>query len=398
MPIEASLSALPWLLLPAAAMAGWYLARRSGAGTERGAGNNARSLAPDYFRGLNYLLNEQPDKAIEVFVNLLDVDSETVETHLALGNLFRRRGEVDRAIRIHQNLIARPSLTRDQRSEAVLELGMDYMRSGLLDRAESLFRELLDASPHQAAALRQLVLIYQQEQDWDKAIEFSRRLQEATGADQGTVIAHFECEKAELALEGGGLGQGRARVGRALAADPRCVRASLIEARIAASERRYEDAIRALQRIEDQDPEFLPEAFPHIVNCYEQAGRGEVELKQYLEGVSRRQAGITPVLLLADITAAEGRPEAALEYLRDELQKRPSVRGLNRFVQYGLPQVEGVALEHLKLVEQFTRQLQAGRATHRCNTCGFSGRALHWQCPGCKSWNTIKPIHGIAGE
>ncbi|MCZ6895297.1 MAG: tetratricopeptide repeat protein, partial [Gammaproteobacteria bacterium] len=155
-------------LLPLAAVSGWYFGRREN--PPEAARNTVSGIPSDYFRGLNYLLNDRPDKAIEVFIKVLEVESETVETHLALGNLFRRRGEVDRAIRIHQNLVSEPSLDFDQRALALLELGLDYMRSGLLDRAESLFKELLDSGAHQRQAMDHLIDIYQQEQDWDKAL------------------------------------------------------------------------------------------------------------------------------------------------------------------------------------------------------------------------------------
>ena len=127
---------LLWLLLPVAALSGWWVASRRS--LARSYGRRATDFSSDYFEGLNYLLNEQPDKAIEVFIRMVEVDSETVDTHFALGNLFRRRGEVDRAIRIHQNLIARPTLSREQRTQALFELGADYMRAGVFDRAESL--------------------------------------------------------------------------------------------------------------------------------------------------------------------------------------------------------------------------------------------------------------------
>ena len=165
-------SNLIWLLLPLAAASGWYLASRGGA-HRRG---EPPTLSKDYFKGLNYLLNEQPDKAIDVFIAMLEVESDTIETQLALGNLFRRRGEVDRAIRIHQNLITHSALGDEQRSLAALELGMDYMRSGLFDRAERLFKSLLDSGTHTKKALSQLLDIYQQEQDWDKAIACAREI------------------------------------------------------------------------------------------------------------------------------------------------------------------------------------------------------------------------------
>ena len=192
---------LLWLLLPLAAASGWLAARRGVRGTKA---QLMPELSSDYFQGLNYLLNEQPDKAIEVFVRMLEVNSDTVETHLALGNLFRRRGEVDRAIHIHQNLIARPTLKPEQRTQALMELGQDYMRAGLLDRAESLFEELVQVDAHTAAALQQLLVIYQQEKDWDRAIQTARRLGVVSGRNMAPVIAQYYCELAARIV-----GQGR---------------------------------------------------------------------------------------------------------------------------------------------------------------------------------------------
>ena len=183
-----------WLLLPVAAGTGWLAAR--GATRQTSRKRETGGLRSDYFQGINYLLNEQPDKAIEVFIKLIEVDSETVETHLALGNLYRRRGDVDRAIRIHQNLIARESLNVSQRTEALLELGQDYMSAGLLDRAEDLFSELAEDAGYRVQALRQLIDIYEQEKDWPKAIASARKLEKATGNQLGWIIAHYCCEQA----------------------------------------------------------------------------------------------------------------------------------------------------------------------------------------------------------
>ena len=177
-----------WLLLPLAAGASWWAARR---GIARVSGAQVDRLRSTYFRGLNYLLNEQPDKAIEVFLQIAEVDSNTIETHLALGNLFRRRGEVDRAIRVHQNLVARPTLNAEQKTSALLELGEDYMRAGLLDRAETLFTDLVGIDARAPSALRHLISIYQQERDWHKAIDHARRLEQATGESQGRMIAQY---------------------------------------------------------------------------------------------------------------------------------------------------------------------------------------------------------------
>ena len=208
--------ALLWLLLPLAALSGWWAAWRS---MKAAASEGQKRIHPEYFKGLNFVLNEQPDKAIEVFIRMLEVDSETVETHLALGNLFRRRGEVDRAIRIHQNLIARPTLDREQRAMALLELGMDYMRSGLLDRAEGLFKELVETGSHSIQAYSELLEIYQQEKEWDNAISIARKLELVSGKSLGPVIAQFYCEKAYNDLSQGDIKQARDCIRRALNID-----------------------------------------------------------------------------------------------------------------------------------------------------------------------------------
>jgi len=207
---------LLWLLLPVAALSGWWIGWRTRNSKIK---HTSKLLHPEYFKGLNFVLNEQPDKAIEVFIRMLEVDSETVETHLALGNLFRRRGEVDRAIRIHQNLIARPTLSREQRTHAVLELGMDYMRSGLLDRAEGLFLELIDSGSHLNQAYTELLEVYQQEKDWERAINIARKLEAVSVDSSSSIIAQFYCEGADAALKEGNVRVVKEQLRRAMRFD-----------------------------------------------------------------------------------------------------------------------------------------------------------------------------------
>ena len=183
------------LLLPVAVYSGWWLARSL---DKRSSRKRTQLFSNQYFQGLNYLLNEQPDKAIQVFLELAEVNQDTVETHMALGSLFRRRGEVDRAIRGHQNIIAKPGLEPQQRTQALLELGEDYMRAGLLDRAERLFSELIESDAQTPSALRSLLEIYQQEKDWEKALEQAQRLEQVKGEHMGDVMAQFCCEMADF--------------------------------------------------------------------------------------------------------------------------------------------------------------------------------------------------------
>ncbi|MBI2970109.1 MAG: lipopolysaccharide assembly protein LapB [Gammaproteobacteria bacterium] len=384
---------LLWLLLPIAALSGWWAARRS---LQRPAGGGA-FMHSDYLKGLNYVLNEQPDKAIEVFIKMLEVDSETVETHLALGNLFRRRGEVDRAIRIHQNLIARPTLSREQRALALLELAMDYMRSGLFDRAEGLFKELVEIGAHSGQALEHLLGIYQQEKEWQSAIDVARRLETVNGGNFDPMIAQFHCEMAVNHLAAGRKKEALDGLKRALNIDPKCVRASVMEAEIAQKSGALKAAIKAYRRTEKQDVDYLPEVIPALARCYRELGEVR-EFRDYLHAVVQRNGGITPLLYLTELIAQTEGEDTASRFISGELRKRPTIRGVNQLIEYAMRKADGEVAENLNTIRELTAGLLANRPVYRCNHCGFSAKLLHWQCPSCKKWNTVKPVHGVEGE
>lgn len=377
-----------WLLLPVAAASGWYAARRRYA--EQNDGARPTTLAPDYFKGLTYLLNEQPDKAIKVFIRLLDVESDTVEIHFAVGNLFRRRGEVDRAIQIHQNLIAKPTLEQAQRCSAMYELALDYMRSGWLDRAEELFQKLLDLGSHRAKALKQLLDIYQREQDWEKAIQCAKQTQEIFGKDMSVYIAQYYCEKADnLIASGEPSSEVMQLVNEALAVDPRCVRASLLEAALLRQDGQIKAAVKAYERVEQQDPGFVSEAIYPLMECYRELDDLD-GFTRYLERLSQQDLGIKPTLLLAQLLAEKHDNAAAIDYLGGELGKKPSMRGLEQMMSYVKDGLEGQAKEHLEVIKELTQKLIERNNSYRCRHCGYSANSVHWQCPGCGYWLTIK--------
>ena len=386
-----------WLLLPVAAGTGWWVARNASRGMTRN--RESGGLRSDYFKGINYLLNEQPDKAIEVFIKFLEVDSETVETHLALGNLYRRRGDVDRAIRIHQNLIARDSLSAAQRTEALLELGQDYMSAGLLDRAEDLFNELAEAADYRVQALRQLIDIYEQEKDWPKAIASARKLEKATGNRLGWIIAHYCCEQAGRHRREGDPDRALKHVRQARNIHPACVRASLLEADIHAERSEHERAIRSLQRVEEQDPDFLPEAVGRLHRSFRALDRIGA-LDDYLSKLMNRYGWTSVTLALADVRRESGGPREAIHFVSDQLRRRASVRGLDRLLELEIEdqrQVGGTG-EYLDILKGLTAELLFERPVYKCRHCGFPAKSLHWQCPSCKHWTTIKPIQGVEGE
>lgn len=366
-------------------------------GSERLKGMQVDKLRSNYFRGLNFLLNEQPDKAIEVFLQIAEVDNHTVETHLALGSLFRRRGESDRAIRLHQNLIARANLTTDQKSAALLELGEDYMRAGLLDRAEILFTDLLSIDGYVVPALRQLISICQQERDWVRAIDYARRLEKASGDSQAKLITHFLSELADAARQRGDASAAAQLVREAIQTDHTAVRPRLIEGYLAMTQADWAAATFAFELALENDVDFVPEALPQILQCLQKLDQPQ-RIRTYLETLSERYPGVSPVLALAHKIEEEEGIFAATQFLSKRLQQRPSVRGLAALVELQIQASVGEAREQLLSLRELLRQLLAGQAVYRCNYCGFGVRSHHWHCPGCRNWGTIKPVHGVAGN
>ena len=385
-----------WLMLPVAAVSGWVIGRRR---QGRGGGDpgTPEPLRGDYFQGLNYLLNEQSDKAIEVFTRMVEVDSETVETHLALGNLFRRRGEVDRAIRIHQNLIARPSLHRDQRTQALLELGKDYLRAGLLDRAENLFQEVVDTGAYVPEALNHLLDIYQQEKEWDNAISVAARLEAYTERRMAPMVAQFYCEQVDTAWRKGEINRARNLIKRSLTADPDCVRASILQGDIERGAGNYKQALKSYQRVRDQDRDYLREVLVGLHECYTQLGRPD-DFRAYLEGVQQDYRGASVILALSERIRRDHGEAAAARYLVEQLRQRPSVRGLNRLIELNLAQSGDTGREDLEILRELCQALLRDKPSYACRRCGFNARTMHWHCPRCRSWATIKPIQGVEGE
>jgi len=379
------------LLIPLAAISGWVIGRRGG---ERHSDSQVSKLSTTYFRGLNYLLNEQPDKAIELFLHIAELDKDTFETQVALGHLFRRRGEVDRAIRLHQALVQRPDLNDQQKVQALLALGEDYMKSGLLDRAETVFTDLARIDQRAPQALRHLIGIYQSERDWAKAIENATRYETVTGEPMGKLVAQFECELADRHRAAGRVDEARDAIARAYAADSTSVRAGLLEGRIEVEAGNDAAAIRAFERAARHDPDYLPELLPALLASYSRVG-DTTGARTFLAQMAEHYRGISPVLALTRLVESEEGVRSARSYLAQQLKDRPSVRGEAALIDLTLAEdADPVATLHD--LKHITDQLLVRNPSYRCSRCGFGARSHHWQCPSCKEWGTVKPLLNYA--
>lgn len=380
-------------LIPLAAWAGWVLAKST---TSRGERKRNRNFSNRYFQGLNYLLDEQPDKAIAVFIEMAEVTADTIETHLALGSLFRRRGEVERAIRIHQNIISKPGLAERQKTRALLELGEDYMRAGLFDRAEKLFNELTERESHAPSALRHLLDIYQQEKDWEKALHQAQQLESVTDEKMGLVMSHFCCEMAEEDLSENEPAAARKHLRQARRHFPESIRARVILAKIAAQQDMYTEALDVHEEIAAKDPEYIHDILPAYLDCAKNADQFPRALER-MEEWSQHYDGISLLLSRTAVIREEQGLAAATRFLAEALTQRPSVKGLDHLIELKLeggPETES-GDEILRAVAQ---KLLARQPSYRCTHCGYAGHSHHWQCPSCKNWSTTRIIRGVLGE
>lgn len=384
---------LLWLLLPLAAASGWLAARREFLHKHE----RANRLPQGYFRGVNYLLNEQPDKAIEMFTRMLEINTETVETHLALGSLFRRRGEVERAIRIHQNLMARPTLTQEYRTLALSELAHDYHKAGLLDRAEGLFLELCETREHSEQAMRTLMQIYEQEKDWEKAITIGRRLAHRAGHPTQTLLAQYHCEMAAQQIHAGNLNTAGNTLELALQLDSHCVRARLLSGHLLVSRGALRDAIRVWQAIEQQEPEFMEEAVEGLSEAYQRLGDHQ-GLEKYLTALLQRHPAPRTLLTLADTLIRRGAVMEARLLVRGHLLHYPFTGGLKWLVEHSALEGEPSASPNDEVASHVLEQLSLTQQAYQCERCGYRGNTLHWQCPACHEWVTTRPAVRAAPE
>lgn len=386
---------LLFLLLPIAAAYGWYMGRRS---AQQDKQQHANRLSRDYVTGVNFLLSNQQDKAVDLFLDMLKEDSSAFEAHLTLGNLFRSRGEVERAIRIHQSLVESASLSFEQRLLATQQLGRDYMTAGVYDRAENMFQQLTDEVDFKLSALQSLLAIFQLTSEWTKAIDTAGKLVKLGNEELRENIAHFYCEIAIQHLGSDDLDGALNLLNKAEQADKNCARVSIMKGRIFIEQEHYDKAINVLKQVYDQDRELVPETLPLLYESYLHVDDIDA-WEEYLRKCVSGNTGAIAELYLADIIVEKQSHEAAANYINDQIQRHPTMRLFYRLMDYHLQEAEeGRAKESLILLRKMVGEQIRTKPDYRCHKCGFTSRSLYWHCPSCRSWDTIKPIRGLDGQ
>ena len=351
--------------------------------------SESSALPRSYFQGLNFLLNEQQDKAIEAFIEVVKVDPQTIELHFALGSLFRRRGEVDRAIRMHLNLVERADLEQDKKQQAIFELAQDYLKAGILDRAESLFHEL-QTTPYAKAALDFLLELYQKEKDWLKAIDVTQKLAAISGLPHGKEAAFFYCELAAAEMENKQMDSARSHLRRSLEVDGQAVRATMMLGDMENAAQNYNEAITIWQRIEQQKPQYLPLVAERLLAAYRQTGRADAGISLLQNYLTHHPSLDLMNVLFGAILQRDG-AEAAYKLVRDELQRNPTLLGLDKLLEARLLEVSSANRADVEMVKNLVHQRTRTLAMYRCASCGFKARQFYWHCPACHGWETYSP-------
>lgn len=376
------------LLLPLAAISGYAVAYKSSK-------TNKKNLSQQYVIGLNYLLDEQSDKAVDVFIKLLEVDSDTVETHLALGSLFRRRGEVNRAIRLHQNLIARPQLSILQRTEALKALGHDYMSAGVFDRAERIFLEVVELG--HSNSLKFLLAIYEQEKSWYKALKITKKLHTLKLDNYYSQAAHYLCELAQEALVANSFENAYKFLNQALKKDKNSVRASLMLSKLEMQCQNYKNAIKILKKIPLQNPAFITEMINPLKDCYKELNAIK-DFITFLRELFKDHKSVSLAFAIAEYIKDTQSLEDAVEFVSQHLSVYPSLIGVNELIYWHINSTHGRVKDKLKILYAITNKFVNNKPIYRCEQCGFSGKLIHWYCPSCKQWGKMMPVHGLEGE
>lgn len=386
---------LLFLLLPVAATYGWVMGRNSVRQAQR---KQSSILSRHYYRGLNFLLSDQPDKAVDTLIKMINLDSDTVETHIAMGNFFRHRGELDRAIRVHQNLVSKDELSEPQKLQSLRELGRDYMLAGFLERAENSFLQLLDSDKHFLDAQIQLFNIYQTTKEWERAIELAENMMNSHGDSDELCnrISHFYCEQANVLIKNQQFEKAEKSLQKSIMSDEHAIRPWLMLGSMAIEQDQYQQAIEYLKQVPLRDVSWFSEAVPLLEKAAEKLGDTS-QLEDILELYWQKCA--TAYLAKVNLMAQHGHSADAAEVLLEQLRKTPTMKGFRTLMGLYIEQkAERQATDSLALIKELVEEQIKQRPKYRCVSCGFSGRQIHWLCPSCKKWGLVKPIKGLDGE
>lgn len=390
-----------YLLLLVALAVGWMLGKRgSFSASSLNKSRNKKLPSNDYFVGLNYLLNDEPDDAIDIFIDALEINSSTLETHMALGTLLRRRGKVDRSIAVYQDLLGQSNFSRSEMNDIKIHLVRSYIAAGLLDRAEHLLKELRNqAGDIKIKALVLSANVYQLEKDWQEGVEaLTELLKVCTPARRSryqNLASHYYCEMAEVELGNGHMSRARDYLRNAAMMDKNNTRVSMLFGKLESLCGNYKEAIKSYLRVKKQDPSFMADVFSPLLECYQKAGK-EKSLQKFIAANMDAETDTTVLIDLAKYLEQERGQDEARKYLFAQLEKKSSLRLMLQTLALDDSVTAGNKEKELFL--KVLREYIDSNTQYQCTYCGFELKSLLWLCPSCSRWGTVKHVKGILGE
>jgi len=382
-----------WFLLPIAAAAGWFAARRSEARSSK----NLWDYTSEFHQNLNVLLTDQQDQAVDLFTNSDSSDRNTAETHIALGNYYRQRGDMERALFMHQSVLDNEKLDQETRATARYELASDYVSAGLLDRSENVLRELINSGHRQQDAYRSLLQMHEREGDWSKAISVATEAQSATQETLGHRIALYYCELAEDSKKFGSLDEVQAQLELALENDDKSARAIMMLADLAMQKERFDQANELYEQVQNLRPELMPEIIERRFEVFKQA-KDDKALEAFLKRIQEQRNAYSVIRTTRSVISERYNDQLADRFFKDQILKRPSLKGLRDWVHDQIEHSKAGEREKVRVIRDLLDQVVEDKPLYRCSSCGFQGNVMHWRCPSCEQWDSVSTIIGVEGE
>ncbi|MFT6876506.1 MAG: lipopolysaccharide biosynthesis regulator YciM [Granulosicoccus sp.] len=388
-----SIPDLLWLLLPIAAAAGWIAAKRSDARKTRAFWD----YTSEFHQGLNVLLSDKQATPVDLFHNATSADRNTAETHIALGNHYRQRGDMERAVFMHQSVLDNEELDEEVRAAARFELARDYDSAGLLDRSEAEFKELIKSEHRISDAYQSLLQLHERESDWDQAIKVALDAERNTESHVGRKIAHYYCELASESIKQGASEMASTQLAKALEHDVTCARASMMLAELALEAKHFSQASTLYERVEALRPELMPEIIDRRFDVLRQAG-DDAEFDRFLRRIHSQRNAYSVIRSTRAVIAQRHNPQLADRFFKDQILKRPSLKGLRDWAHDQVELSKPDEREKVQVICDLLDKVVEDKPAYRCNQCGFQGNVMHWRCPSCEQWDSVSTIIGVEGE
>ena len=392
-----SIPDLLWLLLPVAAATGWFAAKRSESRSRSQSTKALWDYSSEFHEGLKGLLSDQAELPTDIFNTTSDSASNAADTHIALGNHYRQKGDMERAVFMHQSVVDNQELSDEVRASARFELARDYDSAGLLDRSEATFKALIESGHRIADAYQSLLQLHERESDWSQAIAVATAAEQQLGESEGWRIAHYYCELAADAIKADQEKDADEHLRKALGHDDSCARASIMLADLALLNGQYSQANELYEQVEQQRPELIPEIIDKRFDVFQKAGDA-AEFDSFLKRIHSQRNAYSVIRSTRQIIAERHSPQLADRFFKDQILKRPSLKGLRDWAHDQVELSKPGERDKVQVICDLLDKVMEDKPAYRCSSCGFQGNVMHWRCPSCGQWDSVSTIIGVEGE